>query len=288
MKRLLAPLALCAVAGCSGMLNFEAPPERTTIGAERRDPAPVERPMQLTPESYRVAKGDTLFSIAFRNNLDFRDVARWNGIGSDYRIVPGQVLQLTPQPGTEAANAGKVVVPQPATPPKPSPAAPKPPLRAATAPPVTPAGPVAKAPAVAEEPVAAAPAEYPSGFSWQWPTAGSILRKYSPAEGVKGIDFTGNLGQPVFASAPGRVVYSGNALKGYGELIIIKHDEVHLSAYGYNRKRYVVEGDVVTTGQPIGELGMGPESKPILHFEIRERGKPVNPATYLPPRPSNG
>jgi lipoprotein NlpD len=135
---------------------------------------------------------------------------------------------------------------------------------------------------------AAGPAEYPSGFTWQWPTAGSILRRYAPGEGAKGIDFTGNLGQPVFAAAPGRVVYSGNALKGYGELIIIKHDEVHLSAYGYNRKRYVVEGDVVTTGQPIGELGMGPESKPLLHFEIRERGKPVNPATYLPARPSSG
>ena len=86
----------------------------------------------------------------------------------------------------------------------------------------------------------------------------------------------------MFAAAPGKVVYSGNALKGYGELIIIKHDERYLSAYGYNQRRYVVEGDIVTAGQPIGELGLGPENKPLLHFEIRERGQPVNPEKYLP------
>ena len=88
----------------------------------------------------------------------------------------------------------------------------------------------------------------------------------------------------MFAAAPGRVVYSGNALKGYGELIIIKHNDTYLSAYSYNRRRTVREGDVVTAGQPIGELGMGPENKPFLHFEIRERGQPVDPMRFLPRR----
>ena len=123
-----------------------------------------------------------------------------------------------------------------------------------------------------------------SGFEWFWPTTGTILKTYAPQAGFKGLDFGGNFGQPVFAAAPGRVVYSGNALKGYGELIIIKHNDTYLSAYSYNRTRMVKEGDVVTAGQPIGELGMGPENKPFLHFEIRERGQPVDPMRFLPKR----
>src|SRR3546814_15550630 len=104
-------------------------------------------------------------------------------------------------------------------------------------------------------------------------------------QGSKGVDFGGVVGQPVFAAAPGRVVYSGNALKGYGELIIIKHDEVYLSAYGYNSKRYVKEGDIVTAGQPIAEMGLGPANKPTLHFEIRQQGETISPASKLPARP---
>lgn len=108
------------------------------------------------------------------------------------------------------------------------------------------------------------------------------MRGFSPNKGWKGWDFSGKVGQTVVAAAPGKVVYSGSALKGYGELIIIKHDDVRLSAYGYNRKRLVAEGDMVKGGQPIAELGLGPENRPTLHFEIRERGKPVNPSVYLP------
>lgn len=119
-------------------------------------------------------------------------------------------------------------------------------------------------------------------FEWRWPLNGSVSRNYAPAAGNKGLDFTGVLGMPVLAAAPGKVVYSGNALKGYGELIIIKHDDTYLSAYAYNRRRLVKEGDVVTGGQPIAELGLGPQNKPLLHFEIRANGKPVNPLDYLP------
>lgn len=257
---------------CAGMLNWDEPPERMRVDRVARvepeprlapAPAPTQRSMQLLAESHVVEKGDTLYSIAFRNNLDRRELAQWNGIGDDGRIVSGQVLRLTPPPG---GAEPKVVIQQSAPPAVQSGAAPAP---AATAAP----------------PRTAAAVAYPSGYQWQWPTLGKVLRGYAPAQGFKGVDFTGNLGQPVFAAAPGRVVYSGNALKGYGELIIIKHDETYLSAYGYNRRRHVAEGDVVTGGQPIGELGMGPENKPLLHFEIRERGKPINPLRHLPARP---
>ena len=127
-------------------------------------------------------------------------------------------------------------------------------------------------------------APVPTGpYNWRWPASGTVLRGFAlPAS--KGLDITDKLGAPVYAAAPGRVVYSGSALKGYGELIIVKHDETYLSAYGYNRRRLVEEGDAVTGGQQIGEIGMGPESRPVLHFEIRRAGQPVNPSALLPAR----
>lgn len=267
----LLPAALLA-SGCAGLMSWQEPGQRTVYNKVQEGPAPkAERPVGA--DDHLVKRGDTVYSIAFRNNLDFREVAKWNGIGSDYLIRPGQVLRLKPPPAppparytegdveTQAAPEADVVVkPEPVT--------------ADTPPP-----PMEAPGAVIVD---------PSGFQWTWPTHGIVDRGYEPAQGNKGLDFTGTVGQPVFAAAPGRVVYSGNALKGYGELIIIKHDEVHLSAYGYNRLRHVKEGDVVTTGQPIGEMGTGPESKPLLHFEIRERGKPVNPVGFLPAKGKPG
>jgi len=266
-RRRWLPVVLAAsLSGCAGMLSWDSGErgKRSTPGLEGKAPPPAsarsrgpeKSPADFPPAEseapvasgeYRVQRGDTLYSIAFRNNVDFRDLARWNGIGSDYRISVHQVLRLAPPP------RGTVVVQVPAV----------------------------SAPSTPAEVSAPMPA-LPAGFEWTWPTKGQVVRGYQPADGSKGLDIAGDVGQPVFAAGPGRVVYSGNALKGYGELIIIKHDEVNLSAYGYNRKRYVVEGDIVTSGQPIGELGLGPENKPLLHFELRARGKPVNPAEYLP------
>jgi lipoprotein NlpD len=262
-------LLLCTAAifsGCAGMLSWDSgergtrdvglqgkrpPPEQPAARApERKVEAPRDFPVAEAPapvgaDQYRVQAGDTLYSIAFRNSLDFRELAGWNGIGRDYRIVVGQVLNLVPPKAGSAPPPAPVVKPSAAEVPAPMPA-------------------------------------LPAGFEWTWPTRGTVTRGFAPAQGSKGIYIAGDLGQPVFAAAPGRVVYSGNALKGYGELIIIKHDEVHLTAYGYNRRRHVVEGDIVTSGQPIGELGAGPENKPLLHFELRAKGKPVDPVKYLP------
>ncbi len=265
----LLSLGALALAGCAGLASWEEG-ERTVYNGRKAPaaeaPARPERPVGA--DDHLVQRGDTVYAIAFRNNLDFRELARWNGIGSDYLIRPGQVLRLKAPPPSPRPRFTEGDV-------------------ETTAAPETDVAPVKSEPITADTPPP--PLEAPgavvvdtAGFQWTWPTNGTVARGYEPAQGNKGLDFTGTVGQPVFAAAPGRVVYSGNALKGYGELVIIKHDEVHLSAYGYNRQRHVKEGDVVTTGQPIGEMGLGPENKPLLHFEIRERGKPVNPVGFLP------
>lgn len=251
------------------------------------------------PGEYLVQPGDTLFSIGFRNQLDYHDIAEWNGIGRDYRIRSGQVLRLTPPVGTNAviskpAQDPDAVVARPLPQAAPSTQGPKPiPPPTATTPLMLP-GPVALPPLTPAVPVisvAAVPVQVsmqvPMGNAtrrWQWPTNGSLLKQYNMAAGSKGIDISGELGQPVEAVAAGKVVYSGSALKGYGELIIVKHDDTYLSAYGHNRRRLVKEGDEVRAGQTIAELGLGPEQKPLVHFEIRENGKPVDPLGFLPSR----
>lgn len=283
--------------GCASALTWEpAPqPERTRVEASEA----LAAPRSLRSDEYLVVRGDTMYSIAFRNQVDHRELAEWNGVASNFLIYPGQVLRLTP-PDVVAPvapeNGDTAIAALPAPPPLNRPQAlpsgpvgsglnqPPVPLPAPVVPPPTavpaPATQVAASPPTAPVAVARRPVLSPQG--WTWPTEGAIERGYNPAQGSKGLFFTGTVGQPVLAAAPGRVVYSGNALRGYGELVIIKHDEVHLSAYGHNRSRLVKEGDNVTVGQPIAEMGEGPERRPLLHFEIRERGQPVNPAKFLP------
>jgi lipoprotein NlpD len=202
-----------------------------------------------------VQRGDNLYRIATENGIALRDLAAWNAIAPPYTIYPGQRLRLYPGSGRG----------QPAR--RSSPATRPPPRNTA---------PIAAAPKPAAPPVR-------SGVAWRWPVDGQLLSRFAPGEPTKqGIDIAGTGGAPVRASGDGTVVYSGSGLVGYGELIIIKHNEQWLSAYGHNRNRLVDEGAVVKAGQQIAELGRSGASRDMLHFEIRYNGKPVDPLKYLP------
>jgi lipoprotein NlpD len=199
-------------------------------------------PRRPVPASYVVQPGDTLYAISWRHGLDYHDVARWNGIGPDYRIAVGQRLVLVP---------GSSPVP-------------------AAAP---------KAAAAAAAPLPETPAP-----RFDWPADGRITGSVTMPSGGVGVQIEGALGSPVRAAAAGRVVYTGAGLRPYGQLVIIKHDEAWLTAYGYNRELAVREGDSVRAGQPIAAMGEGPGGRPMLYFEIRLNGRPVDPRTRLAPR----
>lgn len=277
--------------------------------------------------SYEVVKGDTLYAIAFRKGVDFRDLAKWNDIPAPYTIWPGQRLRLGPGAGGAPANAGsrpalanvaatpaKIASTSPSAPmfedvpaaaPAHSAASPgtqKPALAAtpAASTPTT-AAPVAAANAavvpVAGEPKPTAPpppapapavasgsARSMGGVTWRWPASGEVITRFTPGDAVPGIEIAGKAGDPVRAAADGVVVYSGNGLVGYGELVIIKHSDSLLSAYGHNSKRLVKEGQRVTAGQEIALMGSSGASRVELGFQIRKDGNPVDPLSYLPAR----
>lgn len=328
-------LAACASNEPAPVIDMSAPSSSTV--------APSAAPV-LAAGNYRVVRGDTLYAIAFKHGIDYRDLAAWNGIAAPYKIFVGQDLRLSVPAHAEPVTSPPVAVAKPtATPPLPEPAPgaavtsgiaehpasssgsafedvplaapapaaepPKPVEPASPAPAVaaTPAPPKATvAEAVPPKPAVEAPASKPTpsalpkpepahadnppelssgGVTWRWPSDGKVIGVYVSGEPTKqGIDIGGKSGDPVRAAADGEVVYSGNGLIGYGELIIVKHNANFLSAYGHNRSRLVKEGDKVKAGQAIAEMGASASSRDELHFEIRKNGKPVNPLEYLPAR----
>lgn len=231
---------------------------------------------QVMGGDYIVQRGDTLSIIANRFSLDWRELARQNRIGAPYVIYPGQRLSLgraapTAQPRRQAP--APVVAPRREAPasvittPVPTP----PPVTRSTTPPPQPAMPI--------KPMAR------SASGWSWPANGAVIGLFSSNNSLnKGIDIAGELGQPVFAASDGAVVYAGSGLRGYGELVIIKHNDTYVSAYGHNRRLLVREGQQVKAGQTIAEMGSTGTDRVKLHFEIRRQGKPVDPQQYLPKR----
>ncbi|MEW6648361.1 MAG: peptidoglycan DD-metalloendopeptidase family protein [Pseudomonadota bacterium] len=214
---------------------------------------------------HTVRPGDTLYSIAWGYGYDYREVASWNRIGWPYRIYPGQRLLVVPTTRGAAVEERPAASRSAAA----SPSASRPPPATAKTTPVRPV----------EKPVSR---PHQSPISWQWPTAGSVKRGFNNSASKKGINIAGRLGQPVYAASGGDVVYSGSGLVGYGNLLIIKHDDTFLSAYGHNRRLLVKEGQKVKPGQMIAEMGETAKDGALLHFEIRQEGKPVDPIRYLP------
>lgn len=212
-----------------------------------------------------VQRGDNLYRIAINNGITPLDLALWNGVQPPYTIYPGQRLRLYPQDRSSAPPPRSVASTTPRPP-------------ASTTRPASGAKPSQPATAPAPSPIA-------SDIGWRWPADGTVVGTYAAGNATRqGIDIAGKEGQAVRAAADGVVVYSGAGLVGYGELVIIKHSETWLSAYGHNRRRLVNEGQNVKAGQQIAEMGHSGATRDMLHFEIRYNGKPVDPQEYLPKR----
>lgn len=201
------------------------------------------------PDEHYVRRGETLFSIAWRYGKDAAELAHWNQLGDGSLIYPGQTIRLTPPPGYTASTTK----------------------------------PASKSGNPAPQPLPPVPTQAPP--PWSWPTDGRVSVPFGgkPGSGT-GILIDGKSGQAINAAASGTVVYAGSGLVGYGQLIILKHNDTYLSAYGYNASLLVKEGQSIKNGQRIASMGEGPERKPRLHFEIRRNGKPVDPRQYLPAR----
>ena len=253
--------------------NRIKPPYTIKPGQELRVTPPPE-------SEYRtVMRGDTLYDIAGETGHDYRALAAWNRIKPPYTIKPGQKLRVTPpEPEQEVAvpaakspieNKTASAVASPATAPKPA----------------------GKTKTEIRGKAKAGPVKYrnndksaTSTGSWLWPADGPLLRRYSDSDAARGIDIGGTRGQPVRACANGRVVYQGSGLRGYGQLIIVKHNNEFLSAYAHNDRIHVREGDVVKRGQKIADMGSTGADRVKLHFEIRRQGTPIDPLKYLPKR----
>ncbi|WP_340677031.1 peptidoglycan DD-metalloendopeptidase family protein [Paraglaciecola sp.] len=253
--------------------------------SNRKQPAPVIEIYQgktfrdFEPESfsgnnYTVLKGDTLFSIAWFSGNDYQDLARTNKIAAPYNIYPGQIISLkksTPQVVTTNNNnrgqTSKIKSNQAVDPPS------------------------KQAYGKSEEIVKkdsseSSFGEFPNQVSnWLWPTSSAVSRGFSAKEeGNKGLDFAGNIGSSILAAADGKVVYTGNALRGFGNLVIIKHSDAYLTAYAHNDQILVKEQQWIKAGQQIATMGKSGTDQVKLHFEVRYKGKSIDPLKFLPKR----
>lgn len=264
-------VALVALAGCNKTWSPED------------DRAAYKTSYQRTTDGkYRVRRGDTLHAIAFNFGLDWRDIASWNGIAAPYTIFPDQELSLkAPNRGTYTQAArlpepakSKEVTTTPKTSPAPAVAMPQTNPQMASTKPAEPTQKTGPKPAATFDP-----------SKWRWPAEGRILSNFRANDPARnGVEIAGKEGQSILATAAGEVVYSGAGLIGYGELIIIKHSDRLLSAYAHNRKRLVAEGQAVSSGEKIAEMGRDERNRVLLHFEIRLNGTPQDPLKYLPER----
>ena len=292
-------LAGLALTGCGTRLNKAPVEDRGTSSSSA--PAPAVQPGAVVgapikplagvenagkPGYYTVKPGDTLIRIGLETGQSWKDIARWNNLENANLIEVGQVLRVTATPPPSAAVASDTgVVTRPVTSSSVTPAAPAstpvPPASAAK-----PGASAASGPAVAAAPVPGAAPAAAGGddeLAFIWPAPGSLIAGFDEARN-KGYDIAGKAGDPVLASADGRVVYAGAGLRGYGNLVILKHNNTFLTAYAHNQTLLVKEDQAVRKGQKIAEMGNTDADRVKLHFEIRRQGKPVDPSRYLPSR----
>ncbi|WP_321797157.1 peptidoglycan DD-metalloendopeptidase family protein [Caballeronia sp. J97] len=293
-------LALSALAACSTRMDMAPVVDRTgapisTTAAQTPDNGPPP------PGYYRVKPGDTLYRIALENGQNYHDIATWNNLTNPNQIEVGQLMRVAPPganvaaatPGVATApivgggvqtqplnGANAYATPQPGAAAQPPYYGPNSGMAGTGAAAGTAGAAAAMAPAPGADANATAAAAQPAFI---WPARGPIIGTFDDAKN-KGLNIGGAAGDAVNASADGRVVYSGNGLRGYGNLIIIKHDATFLTAYAHNRALMVKEGDAVTKGQKIAEMGNSDSDRVMLHFEVRRQGKPVDPLKYLPPQ----
>ena len=302
----IVPLAVAAavLAGCANTTHRAPVEDRarggssTAAAPEAPKPPPPGQENLGKPGYYAVKPGDTLIRIALENGQNWRDIARWNALANPDLIEVGQVIRVVP-PGTETAGVvARPVLPAARVDSRPvaaagasaasganggaSGAAPGP--QPASGAPASAAAPgSASAPAVVNASTPAAPRDGDDDLNWTWPAAGGVAAGFDEVRS-KGLAIVGKAGDPVLAAADGRVVYAGSGLRGYGNLIIVKHNATYLSAYAHNRALLVKEDQLVRRGQKIAEMGSSDADRVQLHFEIRRQGKPVDPAKLLPPR----
>ena len=309
-------LAGCASSGQRApVVDRSEPPKKTVVAAEETTKT-ITREKDWRPEAHTVQKGDTLFSIAFNYGLDYRELAELNGIQDPNLIQIGQQIRLFRGSATAVIRPA-IVDSKPIEQPvreqqvREQPRLAKyayseaavaqiekvqdqnrPEAAASAKPQIKPEVKLeAKPEAKPEVKLEAKPEAKPDSgkddgedetLEWSMPAQGKLVGEFSESANRKGIDIAGKLGQPVTASAPGKVVYSGSGLRGYGKLVIIKHNKTYLSAYAHNDQVLVKEGQTVVRGQKIAEMGNPDADQVKLHFEVRRFGKPVDPAKYLP------
>ena len=275
-------MATCALVACSTKPRGPIPVEdrvagqnpvrtqqQTQVQRQQASPVAVSSPVSMgntmpgaenagKPGYYSVRSGDTLTKIALEHGQAWRDIAKWNGLDNPNVIEVDQVLRVVP-PSMDAGNRAAAK-----------------PVTAASASMPVPANAPAAAPATA--------ATNDDNLVFAWPHPGQVLSGFDETKN-KGLDFAGKAGDPVLAAADGKVVYAGSGLRGYGNLVILKHNNTYLTAYAHNQTLLVKEDQTVQKGQRIAEMGSSDADRVKLHFEIRKQGKPVDPAKLLPARP---
>ncbi|THC44696.1 peptidoglycan DD-metalloendopeptidase family protein [Massilia sp. Mn16-1_5] len=300
-RLVLLTLTLGLVAGCSST-SRQAPVIERPVGSStaKARPAPVREAPQDAKGTYTVRRGDTLLRIAFDHGQSYRDLVTWNNLADPDDIKVGQVLRVAPNERQASTAVVTTPVPmppdsRPSVPRKTAPRADKKAYedtadarsdkageRAETV--VAAAAPAAAAVGVAGSRVGSTvTATDDEKLSWMWPSDGRIIATFDEGKS-KGIDIAGRAGQQVMAAGAGKVMYAGSGIRGYGNLVIVKHSNSLLSAYAHNRAIVVKEGDNVAKGQVIAEMGDSDAETVKLHFEIRQQGKPVDPSRFLPSR----